>query len=223
MERKLFSLFVAGLVFSAAVFGGNHSSRAALCSKCQDLMFVDSEGTCSDLRRPDRQRRPATLPEVQCQAASVRTLPGRDHGEGRGGSRKKPADPPPEKPTAPNPQPDSHSADVHRDDTSALRPGPRRARAVLPPSRMTRACPTRGSRKRPPRRSRNTPETPSPGRTNPGRQTARGVAAGEYLPTRRPAARADQSRQGGPYTWKDGGTRCRSPALGRGAKAAGAG
>ena len=37
------------------------------------------------LRRSDRQRRLAALPQVQRQAASVRTLPGRDHGEGRSG------------------------------------------------------------------------------------------------------------------------------------------
>ena len=40
------------------------------------------------LRRSDRQRRPAALPQVQCEAAPVRTLPGRDHGEGRGRCRR---------------------------------------------------------------------------------------------------------------------------------------
>jgi predicted secreted protein len=48
MERKLFSLLAAIFVFSAAVMGWNQSSRAALCGKCRDLMFIDSEGKCSD-------------------------------------------------------------------------------------------------------------------------------------------------------------------------------
>jgi inhibitor of cysteine peptidase len=52
MERNLFSVLAAGLVFSAAVFGWNQSTRAALCGKCQGLMFIDSEGKCSDCGGP---------------------------------------------------------------------------------------------------------------------------------------------------------------------------
>ena len=46
MKRNLFSLLAAAMVFSAAVLGWSQSTRAALCSKCRDLMFVDSTGKC---------------------------------------------------------------------------------------------------------------------------------------------------------------------------------
>ncbi len=52
MERKLFSLLVSGLVFWAAILGWRQSTQAALCSKCRDLMFIDSEGKCSDCGGP---------------------------------------------------------------------------------------------------------------------------------------------------------------------------
>ena len=52
MERKLFSLLAATLVFSAGVLAWNQPTRAALCSKCRDLMFVDSEGKCRDCGAP---------------------------------------------------------------------------------------------------------------------------------------------------------------------------
>ena len=48
MERKLFFLLAAGLVFLGAVLGWNQSTRAALCGKCRDLMFIDSPGKCID-------------------------------------------------------------------------------------------------------------------------------------------------------------------------------
>jgi inhibitor of cysteine peptidase len=48
MERKPFSLLTAGLVLSFAILGCSASARAALCSKCRELMFVDSVGKCSD-------------------------------------------------------------------------------------------------------------------------------------------------------------------------------
>ncbi len=46
MERKLLSLTAVILVFSAGILGWNQFARAALCGKCRDLMFVDSEGKC---------------------------------------------------------------------------------------------------------------------------------------------------------------------------------
>ncbi len=52
MKRKLFSLLAAAMVFSAAVLGWSQSTRAALCSKCRDLMFVDSAGKCIDCGGP---------------------------------------------------------------------------------------------------------------------------------------------------------------------------
>jgi inhibitor of cysteine peptidase len=52
MERKLFSLLAAVVVFSAAVFGSNQSSRAALCINCRGMMFIESEGKCRDCGAP---------------------------------------------------------------------------------------------------------------------------------------------------------------------------
>jgi inhibitor of cysteine peptidase len=52
MERKLFSLLTAGLLFCVAVLGWNQAGRAAMCGKCRDLLFIDSEGKCSDCGAP---------------------------------------------------------------------------------------------------------------------------------------------------------------------------
>jgi len=47
MERNLFSWLAAVLVFATAGLGWNRSTPAALCGKCRDLMFIESEGKCS--------------------------------------------------------------------------------------------------------------------------------------------------------------------------------
>jgi inhibitor of cysteine peptidase len=52
MEGKLFSLLAAGGVFFAVACGWNPSVQAALCSQCRELMFVDSDGKCSDCGGP---------------------------------------------------------------------------------------------------------------------------------------------------------------------------
>ena len=51
MSRKLFLIVTAGIV-SAVVFGQVVTVRAALCEKCRDLMFVDSQGRCIDCGGP---------------------------------------------------------------------------------------------------------------------------------------------------------------------------
>ena len=48
MKQKLFSLLAAIFVFSMTVLGWSPSTQAALCSKCRDMMFIDSESKCSD-------------------------------------------------------------------------------------------------------------------------------------------------------------------------------
>jgi inhibitor of cysteine peptidase len=52
MERKLFSLLAAVVVFWAAVLGWNPSSRAALCSNCRGMMFIETEGKCRECGAP---------------------------------------------------------------------------------------------------------------------------------------------------------------------------
>ena len=52
MERNPFFLVAAGLAFWAAVWGGNQPARAALCGKCRELMFVDSDGKCAACGAP---------------------------------------------------------------------------------------------------------------------------------------------------------------------------
>ena len=97
MERKLFSLLVAGIVFSA-VLGWNQSPQAALCGKCRDLMFVDSPGKCIDCGGPTASGALQLCPKCsakrhQCEHCLAATTE-QDEGAAQG----KPAAPPPETP-----------------------------------------------------------------------------------------------------------------------------
>ncbi len=48
MERKQICVMFFGVALCAAAFVGASVANAATCVKCRDLMFVDSEGKCSD-------------------------------------------------------------------------------------------------------------------------------------------------------------------------------
>ncbi len=108
MERKLFSLLAAGLVFSATVLGWNQSSPAALCSKCRELMFVDSGGKCIDCGGPTASGALQLCPKCsakrhQCEHCLAATTE-----KDEAATQSKPADPSPEAPRgndAPNSDP----------------------------------------------------------------------------------------------------------------------
>jgi inhibitor of cysteine peptidase len=52
MKSTLISLVAFGIIFSALVVGLLSPAYAALCGKCQDLMFTDSQGKCIDCGGP---------------------------------------------------------------------------------------------------------------------------------------------------------------------------
>jgi predicted secreted protein len=52
MTSKLVSFLAAGLVFLALLAGHVSSAAAALCGKCRDLMFTDSQGRCIECGGP---------------------------------------------------------------------------------------------------------------------------------------------------------------------------
>ncbi len=98
MERNLFSLLVTGLLFSVAVLGWNQPARAALCGKCRDLMFIDSQGKCIDCGGPTASGALQLCPKCsakrhQCEHCLAATTE-KDETPAEG----KPADPPPETP-----------------------------------------------------------------------------------------------------------------------------
>ena len=118
MERNLFSLLAAGIVFSAAVWGWNQAGHAAFCGKCRDMMFIDSQGKCMDCGGPTTSGALQLCPKCslkrhQCEHCLVTTT-----ATDETASQNKPADPPPQQPN----NNDSHSADSHRDDTQAKPP-----------------------------------------------------------------------------------------------------
>ena len=52
MKSKLFSFVTAAIVFSAVLAQHAAPARAAMCGKCRDLMFVESQGKCIDCGGP---------------------------------------------------------------------------------------------------------------------------------------------------------------------------
>ncbi len=52
MKSKLVSFITAGIVFSAVLAQHASPGLAAMCGKCHDLMFVDSQGKCIDCGGP---------------------------------------------------------------------------------------------------------------------------------------------------------------------------
>jgi predicted secreted protein len=110
MERNLFSVLAAGLVFWAAVFTWNQSTRAALCSECRDKMFIESEGKCIDCGGPTASGALKLCPKCsakrhQCEHCLAATTE-KDEAAAAG----PPADPLPDKPNSV----DAHSGD-HQD------------------------------------------------------------------------------------------------------------
>ena len=120
MERKLFSLLAAGLVFATAVLGWNQPARAALCSKCRDLMFIDSEGKCIECGGPTASGALQLCPKCsakrhQCEHCLTATTE-----KDEAPAQSKPADPAPEKPNGADP----HSPDAQDKPPLGLdRPG----------------------------------------------------------------------------------------------------
>ncbi len=107
MERNLFSVLAAGLVFWAAVFTWNQSTRAALCSECRDKMFIESEGKCIDCGGPTASGALKLCPKCsakrhQCEHCLAATTE-KDEAAAAG----PPADPLPDKPNSV----DAHSGD----------------------------------------------------------------------------------------------------------------
>ena len=97
MQRKLFSLLAAGLVFSVLVLGWNQVSLAALCSKCRDLMFIETEGKCIDCGGPTASGALKLCPKCsakrhQCEHCLAATTEKEE-----AAARSSPADPLPEK------------------------------------------------------------------------------------------------------------------------------
>ena len=214
MKRKLFSLLAAVLVFSAAVLGWNQPARAALCGKCRDLMFVDSQGKCSDCGGPTASGALQLCPKCsarrhQCEHCLAATTE-KDEAD----AQSKPADAPyRNQPTA------ASSRVIPR--TNRPWPGPRRPIAPILPG------PTK-CRGRQPDGSGNQPAAAGQ------RQTDKPMPL-ESLPESRPPAElppdpvppADPSRSIPPRPARtrreNGVTRCRLPVPAPAAKDAGAG
>jgi len=98
MKRKLFSLLAVIFVLSAAILGWNPSTQAALCSKCRDMMFIDSESKCSDCDSPTTSGALRICPKCsakrhQCEHCLAATTE-----KDEAAAQSKPADPAPENP-----------------------------------------------------------------------------------------------------------------------------
>jgi inhibitor of cysteine peptidase len=105
MERKLFSLLVAGIVFSTAM-AWNQATHAALCGKCREMLFVDSDGKCKDCGASTTSGALQICPKCSakrhqcehCLAATTR--------QDESVPDSKPADPAPDQPRSGNPRSD---------------------------------------------------------------------------------------------------------------------
>ena len=142
MERKLFSLLAAILVFSAALFGWNQFTRAALCGKCRDLMFIDSPGKCIDCGAPTASGALQLCPKCSAKRHQCEHCLAATTGQDEAAAQSKPTDPPPEKPHSD----DSPSGDPNRGNAQTKPPldwtapaaganpaSPGEAAATLPP------------------------------------------------------------------------------------------
>ena len=89
MNSKRTFFLVVAMVFSAAAAGHVSPARAALCGKCREMMFTESQGRCIDCGGPTSSGGAATLPQVQRQTASVRALFGRAFRKGRGRGQRR--------------------------------------------------------------------------------------------------------------------------------------
>jgi inhibitor of cysteine peptidase len=97
MEWNPFSRLTAVLVLAAAVLGGGQVARAALCGKCRDLMFVESQGKCRDCGALTASGALQLCPKCstrrhQCEHCLAATAADDEAAQG------KPADPPPDRP-----------------------------------------------------------------------------------------------------------------------------
>lgn len=98
MKRKLYSLIAAIFVFSAAVWGWNPSTQAALCSKCRDMMFIDSESKCSDCGGPTASGALQICPKCSAKRHQCEHCLTAITEKDEAAAESKPADPVPENP-----------------------------------------------------------------------------------------------------------------------------
>src|SRR5208283_459815 len=98
MERKLSSLLVTGLVFSAAVLGWNQPTWAALCGKCRDLMFIESEGKCSDCGGPTTSGALKICPKCSARRHQCEHCLSPTTAKDENAAESRPADPVPDRP-----------------------------------------------------------------------------------------------------------------------------
>ncbi|MGA2254842.1 MAG: protease inhibitor I42 family protein [Thermoguttaceae bacterium] len=160
MKRKLFSLLVTILVFSAAVLGRNQPTPAALCGKCKDLMFIESEGKCSDCGGPTTSGALQICPKCSARRHQCEHCLAATTAKDETATESKPADPVPDQPhrddaqdkpapgwTAPannaNPvKPNETAAAKPADpDSNPLRPIPAETGKLTPPENLPESKP----------------------------------------------------------------------------------